>query len=107
MTFRSLDAVNGLRPPEAARETRAIDSVQTSEKEASMSDGALGQNAASVAKPPSEKSSARREGAKAPQRPGRPNGEFASGCRNARRDAGSWAQSGFARAFLSAFGLRA
>jgi len=34
--FRSLDAVNGLRPPKAARETRAIDSVKTSEVHASM-----------------------------------------------------------------------
>jgi hypothetical protein len=32
MNFRSFDAVNGLRPPKAARETRAIDSVKTSEK---------------------------------------------------------------------------
>jgi len=33
--FRSLDAVNGPRPPKAARETRAIDSVQASEVHAS------------------------------------------------------------------------
>ena len=32
MDFRSFDAVNSLRPPKAARETRAIDSVKTSEK---------------------------------------------------------------------------
>jgi len=32
MNFRSFDAVNGLRPPKAARKTRAIDSVKTSEK---------------------------------------------------------------------------
>ena len=32
MSFRSFAAVNGLRPPEAARETRAIDSRKTSEK---------------------------------------------------------------------------
>ena len=31
MTFRGLAAVNGLRPPEAARDTRAIDSRETSE----------------------------------------------------------------------------
>jgi hypothetical protein len=29
--FRSLEAVNGLRPPKAARGTRAIDSLETSE----------------------------------------------------------------------------
>jgi hypothetical protein len=28
--FRGFDAVNGLRPPEAAREKRAIDSLATS-----------------------------------------------------------------------------
>jgi hypothetical protein len=32
MNFRSFAVVNGLRPPEAARETRAIDSVKSSEK---------------------------------------------------------------------------
>jgi hypothetical protein len=32
MNFRSFDAVNGLRPPKAARLRRAIDSVKTSEK---------------------------------------------------------------------------
>jgi hypothetical protein len=34
--FRNFAAVNGLRPPEAARETRAIDSRKTSEVHASM-----------------------------------------------------------------------
>jgi len=34
--FRGFDAVNGLRPPEAAREKRAIDSLATSEVHASM-----------------------------------------------------------------------
>jgi hypothetical protein len=32
MSFRSFAAVNGLRPPEAARVTRAIDGGKTSEK---------------------------------------------------------------------------
>jgi hypothetical protein len=32
MNFRGFDSVNGLRPPKAARETRAIDRVKTSEK---------------------------------------------------------------------------
>jgi len=32
MNFRSFDPVNGLRPPEAAREKRAIDNRKTSEK---------------------------------------------------------------------------
>jgi len=32
MNFRNFEAVNGLRPPEAAREKRAIDSLKTSEK---------------------------------------------------------------------------
>jgi len=77
MTFRSLDAVNDRlrRPPSAARPVgRVIDSVQTSEKRGFHgADGAPRRNAASVAKPPSWKSPTRREGAKAPQRPGRPN----------------------------------
>jgi len=34
--FRGFDPVNGLRPPQAARETRAIDRVKTSEVHASM-----------------------------------------------------------------------
>jgi hypothetical protein len=32
MNFRDFDPVNGLRPPKAAREMRAIDRVKTSEK---------------------------------------------------------------------------
>jgi hypothetical protein len=40
--FRGLAAVNGFRPPEAAREERAIDSLKTSEVHASMrKDGAV------------------------------------------------------------------
>jgi hypothetical protein len=39
--FRSLEAVGGLRPPEAAREERAIDSLKTSEVHASMRKGGL------------------------------------------------------------------
>jgi len=42
MAFRSLAAVNGLRPPEAARETRAIAGGKTSEKRGFHAvDGAL------------------------------------------------------------------
>jgi hypothetical protein len=47
MNFRSFEAVNGLRPPEAARETRAIDSLETSEKRGFHEvDGALCRTAA-------------------------------------------------------------
>jgi hypothetical protein len=41
MNFRSFDAVNGLRPPEATRFSRVLDSVKTRKNEASMrKDGA-------------------------------------------------------------------
>jgi len=40
--FRGFDPVNGLRPPQAARETRAIDWVKTSEGHASMRSTASG-----------------------------------------------------------------
>ena len=44
VAFRGFDPVNGLRPPQAARETRAIDRVKTSEKRGFPEvDGALRQ----------------------------------------------------------------
>jgi hypothetical protein len=50
ITFRGFDPVNGLRPPEAAREKRAIDRVKTSEKRGfHEDDGALRQALLAVA----------------------------------------------------------